>query len=196
MVFGGLMKPSDLLSDELDQIFCMLDILEVMHERLSQGKPVNLDDLKRIIQYFKIYANHAHNKKEETILFPELKRYSGFQSNDIINQLKSENSLAELYLTSLKHIIKDVKKGSIQAKEKLLTLLKKYLVLEKTHLHNEQIFVIPLCNQEIPEDKQQSLLNRFKEFDEKLFGHGMQHKFHKAFADVIANLQKSYYTKN
>ena len=48
------MKPSDFLSDELDQIFCMLDILEVMHERLSQGQDVNLDDLKRIIQYFKI----------------------------------------------------------------------------------------------------------------------------------------------
>ncbi|MBA95704.1 MAG: hypothetical protein CMP21_08310 [Rickettsiales bacterium] len=190
------MKPSDLLSDELDQILCMLDILEVMHERLSQGKPVNLDDLKRIIQYFKIFANRTHNKKEEKILFPALRRHSGVQSNDIINQLKSENSLAELYLTSLKHIIKDVKKGSFQAKEKMLTLLKKYLVLEKTHLHNEQIFVIPLCNQEIPEDKQEKILKEFQAYDEKLFGHGMQRKFHKAFGKVIKNLQKHYYTDN
>ena len=190
------MKPSDLLSDELDQIFCMLDILEVMYNRLAEGKDVNLDDLKKIIQFFKIYANHTHNKKEEQILFPEIKRYSGLKSRDIINQLKSENSLAELYLTSLRNILKDVKNGSIQAKEKMITLLKKYLVLEKSHLHNEQIFVIPICNQDIPEEKQDLLLTKLKEFDEKLYGHGMQKKFHDAFSDVISNLQKSYYPEN
>ena len=47
-----------------------------------------------------------------------------------------------------------------------------------------------------PEDKQETLLNDFKQYDEKLFGHGMQRKFHKAFHKVIANLQKSYYTDN
>ena len=78
----------------------------------------------------------------------------------------------------------------------MLTLLKKYLVLEKTHLHNEQIFVIPLCNQEIPEDKQEKILKEFQAYDEKLFGHGMQRKFHKAFGKVIKNLQKHYYTDN
>jgi len=53
------MKPSDFLSDELDQIFCMLDILEVMHERLSQGQDVNLDDLMNF---------HLINRNELTLL--------------------------------------------------------------------------------------------------------------------------------
>jgi len=36
-----------------------------MHDRLSRGEDINLNDLKRIIQFFKIFANRTHNKKEE-----------------------------------------------------------------------------------------------------------------------------------
>jgi len=190
------MKPSDLLSDELDQILCMLDILEVMHDRLARGEEINLHDLKRIIQFFKIFANRTHNKKEEKFLFPKLERHVKKQTYAIIDKLKSENSLAELYLTSLKNNLKEAEKGSLNAKNKLITLIKKYLVLEKTHLQNEQIFVIPLCNQEIPLEKQNQLLNEFQEYDEKLYGHGMQKKFHQAFRKAIDNLKQHYYTEN
>jgi hemerythrin-like domain-containing protein len=189
------MKLSDLLSDELDQILSMLDILEVMHDRLSRGEDINLNDLKRIIQFFKIFANRTHNKKEEKFLFPQLQRFSE-QSHAIIDKLKSENSLAELYLRSLRSNLKNVQAGCPHAKNKLITLIKKYLVLEKTHLQNEQIFVIPLCNQEIPKEKQDQLLTEFNTYDEHLYGHGMQQKFHQAFRQAIDNLKKHYYTDN
>ena len=147
------MKPAEFLSDELDQIFCMIDILEVMVGRLEQGKSVNLDDIKKLVHFFRVFTNQTHNKKEEEILFPEIKK-DNINNQQILDTMKSENSLAELYLNSLNNIIDDVKNGDGQAKNKMITLIKKYLILEKNHLQKEQIFVLPLCNQEIPKEKQ------------------------------------------
>ncbi|RAP27947.1 hypothetical protein DID78_05730 [Candidatus Marinamargulisbacteria bacterium SCGC AG-343-D04] len=194
---GGhlIMKPSHLLAEEIEQIYSMLDILEVMHEQLQNDQPVNLDDLSRIIHYFRVFVHICHNKKEQHIVFPELQK-SGISMNmGIIKDMQSENQLAEFYIFALKKILKDVKKGDKVAEKKLKTMISKYLNLEKNHIQKEQLFVLPLCNQEISEEKQEKITAEFKLSDEYEFGSGMHHKFHEAFAKKIKSMQQHYCKK-
>ena len=78
---------SHLLHEELEQIYIMLDILEIMHNKLEQNQKINLNDLKKIINYFKIFLHKSHHFKEETILFPELKNIIESPTKHIIEEL-------------------------------------------------------------------------------------------------------------
>lgn len=190
------MEPADLLAEELEQIYIMLDILEVMHARLQKGQTINIGDLKRIIHFFKVFAHKAHGKKEENIFFPLLKKYSQFQSSPIIEELMSENSLGEFYLETLKDAIEKYEKGDARAKDKMLGIMKKYLSLEKNHAQKEEIFFLPLCKREIPKQDYSSIFEAMKTHDNQQFGSNMHDKFHQAFAKVISKMKQHYFTSN
>ena len=196
MLGGELMEPSDLLSDELEQIYIMLDILEVMHDRLQKNLPINIHDLKKIVRFFNLFVHKVHNKKEEDIIFPLLKKYNDIQSSSIIKDIAAENSLGELYLEQIKKSISNYENGQIEAVDELKKNMKKYLNLEKSHVQKEELFVLPLCKKEIPQSEQSSILKAMSQHDDMDFGAGMHEKFHQAFEKVINKMKKEYYNQN
>jgi hemerythrin-like domain-containing protein len=190
------MVPSDMLSEEIEHIYCMLDILEVMHSKLLDNQDVNLDDLRKVINFFHNFAHKSHNKKEENVLIPELKKHNNVYDNSLFKEIIMENHLAEFYITILKKLLKDVGHGDDCARAKLITMLKKYLTLEKKHVQKEEIYILPLCKQMLSKSKYNRIMTEFKLVDEAEFGSGMYSKFHDAFSQVISSMQKQYYTKN
>lgn len=190
------MLPSDMLSDEIEQIYCMLDILEVMHSKLRADEDINLDDLRKVINFFHNFANKSHNKKESEVLIPELKKHSNSMDNALFSEILKENHLAEFYISILKRLIKDVSKGNEKAKARLIVMIKKYLDLEKKHIQKEQIYVLPLCKEKLSEQKYNRIMTEFRLVDESEFGSGMSSKFHTAFAQVISTMKAQYYTNN
>ena len=190
------MEPSDMLSEELEQIYCMLDILEVIYTRLRDKKEVNLDDLRRVINFFHVFAHRSHNQKEEHVIIPELKKMNNFHDNAVFKEMINESHLAEFYIVILKKLIKDFHHGDERVRMKLITMIKKYLILEKEHVQKEEIYILPLCKQKISKQRYSRIMTEFKLLDEFEFGSGMQGKFHDAFSKVITNLKKQYYRDN
>lgn len=190
------MLPSEMLSEEIEHIYCMLDILEVMYSRLLANDDVNFDDLRKAINFFHNFAHKSHNKKEENVLIPELKKLNNVYDNSLFKEIIMENHLAEFYITILKKLVKDVGHGDEKARAKLIIMLKKYITLEKRHVQKEEIYVLPLCNQKLAENKYNKIMTEFRLVDEAEFGSGMYSKFHDAFSKVISNLKNQYYTEN
>jgi Uncharacterized conserved protein len=108
--------------------------------------------------------------------------------------MSNENDLAALYLESLNETLENFRKGENGSKQKMLMYMQKYLNLEKQHIQKEQLFILPLCNQEI--EKQDKLLTQFRLCDEKEFGVGMQEKFHESFAKIIDSMKEHYFSEN
>ena len=190
------MLPSDMLSDEIEQIYCMLDVLEVMHKKLKANENVNLNDLRKVINFFHNFAHKSHNKKEEDVLIPELNKQSNSMDKQLFKDMVKENHLAEYYISILRELVKDVSAGDETAKLKLITMIKKYIDLEKKHVQKEQIYIIPLCKEKLSKKKYNRILTEFKLVDESEFGSGMHSKFHSAFSKVINSMKKQYYTQN
>ncbi len=190
------MRPSDMLSDELDQIFSMLDILQVIYERLRDNQEVNLQDLKKVINFFRVFVHLSHNKKEENILFPEIEKSQDLNQKNIVQELRMENELTEFYMTLLKKLLLDIERGNLSAKEQMMKMMKKYHDLEKSHIQKEQIFVLPLCQQELSDTQKEDVVKQFKLSDEAKFGSGMHDKFHDAFSSIIHSMKEQYYSEN
>jgi hemerythrin-like domain-containing protein len=190
------LKPSQILSEELDLISTMLDILTVMQQRMKNNEGVKHEDLKKIVNFIKIYVHECHNKKEKEVLFPELEKKHNAENESILKDIKNENKLTEFYISLLEKLIKEKESGQKSAEKKLITLMEKYIKLEKRHIQKEQFYVVPLCKQEIAEKNKEKLTNAFHECDDQTFGRGMHEKFHEAFDRIVHEMEKQYQATN
>ena len=107
----------------------------------------------------------------------------------------SENQLADFYISAMAKVLNDLMQGHADSESKMNTHIRKYLTLEKKHLHKEKLYVIPLCQQELSESKKSKVSTEFQMSDEVEFGEGMHDKFHKAYSKIVHELEKQY-TKN
>lgn len=64
--------PTETLRHEHCTILRMLGCLEVAMQRIRKGSPVEADDLRDMVRFFRDYADKGHHAKEEEHLFPAL----------------------------------------------------------------------------------------------------------------------------
>ena len=74
------MKCTELLTHEHKLILRALDVLDAMTESIEQSRPVDRLDIDKILDFMRWFADAHHQAKEETILFPALKRAASSQS--------------------------------------------------------------------------------------------------------------------
>src|SRR6516164_4550030 len=68
------MKCTELLIQDHKTILRALDILDQMADRVENHKVVEHDDVETILRFLRTFADEYHQGKEESALFPELRR--------------------------------------------------------------------------------------------------------------------------
>ena len=185
-------KASDILSDELEMIYLILDVLLGIQRKLMNRDDVPYTDIKQVIYFLRVFVENCHNKKEKSILFPELQKNAITISEGLLEQMRSEKELSGLYTVAMETIIKENKVLTAEARDKLIVLINKYLKLIREHIHKEQFYILPILQQELPEATQDKILEEFKLSDEEAFGYESNQKFHKSFSKVFSVLQEKY----
>jgi hemerythrin-like domain-containing protein len=65
---------SEDLINEHEGILEGLRILEKMVDLIRANKPFEINDLKEMINFFKLFTDKCHHGKEEGMLFPEMEK--------------------------------------------------------------------------------------------------------------------------
>jgi hemerythrin-like domain-containing protein len=63
------MKATEELKDEHKAIKVALSVLDNVSKRLKSGEKVYQEDLSRLLQFIKTFADTCHHGKEEDLLF-------------------------------------------------------------------------------------------------------------------------------
>ena len=72
---GSIMNyASEDLINEHEGILYGLHILEKMIEMIKNQVNISIDELKEMVNFFKLFADKCHHGKEETMLFPEMRK--------------------------------------------------------------------------------------------------------------------------
>src|SRR5204862_6817855 len=71
---GCVMKCTDLLMQDHKIILQCLNILDDMASRVQNEQPVEIEDAHAILRFLRVFADDHHQTKEESALFPELRR--------------------------------------------------------------------------------------------------------------------------
>jgi len=69
------MKCTDSLVEDHKVILRALDVLEEMSQRVESHQPLEHDDVEMILRFLHSFADDYHQGKEESALFPALRRF-------------------------------------------------------------------------------------------------------------------------
>lgn len=162
----------DLINEHTGILFG-LQILEEMVRRLNSGQQAEIDDLKSIISFFKLFADQCHHGKEEGLYFPSLEAAGVKNEGGPIGQMLMEHAIGRNYIALmgksidrqfLHHDFSEAATG--------------YIGLLRAHIEKENSVLFKMGDQLLEESEQARLLEAFEVFEEQVMGAGTHQHLH------------------
>lgn len=158
------MKPYGNLMVEHRLIERMAGIIE---KKLENGTAAEKEFLEKVIEFFTVYSDECHHKKEEDMLFYELKKRKISEEHaEILEKLEKEHSDGRKIIGELKKEKENLPSEGSKARiyELLSSMFGMYLGHIKTEDRN---FFIPVMSY-FSEKEQDSMAGKFAEFDKSV----------------------------
>ncbi len=171
------MNATDILVNEHRVITQMLNCLEKIIEQATAAGRLEEEPAKEAIDFFRIYADRCHQRKEENYLFP-LMQARGFSGNcGPLSVMQSEHELCRLHLDGTDGAIAFACRGDVNAMRSFVQNGQSYIRLVREHIRKEDRHSFPLANRVLEELDQQNLLVKFGKVDAEERAVGTHEKY-------------------
>lgn len=175
---------SEDLINEHQGILFGLKILEKMVLLLKENNRIEIDDIREIINFIKLFADKCHHGKEEGILFPAMEEFGIPKTNGPIGQMLLEHTEGRKYVAQMND---EIQKKEFD-KNKFAQAATNYISLLRNHINKENNVLFPLGDKKIPLDRQTKILELFEAFEENVMGAGTHEKLH----ELLHNFEAKY----
>lgn len=174
---------SEDLIKEHDGILFGLQVLEEMAHLISDHRPVDVDDLREMVDFLKLFADKCHHGKEEGLYFPSLERAGIQNEGGPIGQLLLEHTEGRKHIAHMK----EATDGVLQA-EDYAKAATSYVHLMRGHIEKENLVLFVMGDKVLTAAEQMRLLEDFEVFEEQVMGAGTHHKLHR----MLDQFEKKY----
>src|SRR5208282_4084864 len=128
------MNATEILVNEHRVITQMLNCLEKIIEQATAAERLEEEPAREAIDFFRTFAEHCHQRKEENYLFP-LIQARGFSGNcGPLSVMQCEHELGRLHLDGMDGAIELASKGDINALHRFVQHGRSYIRLEREHM--------------------------------------------------------------
>jgi hemerythrin-like domain-containing protein len=176
------MKPTEVLKNEHRVIERMLSVLERAMER-----ELNVEDLERMIDFFKNFADKCHHGKEEDMLFPEMEKAGVPREVGPIGVMLMEHTQGRNFIKGMVEAISEIRDGR-DSRDKFIENAKNYISLLREHIQKEDNILFNIAEVHLDEKTQKNLSERFEKFERERIGEGVHERYHK----LVEELEKIY----
>lgn len=154
-------KPTQILSDEHQNILKVINALLKEGDLLQQNKDLDKSFFAKAVDFIRNYADKFHHAKEEDILFKELGKDSVQMHCNPIDQMLYEHDLGRNFV---KGLVDALEKDD---KLKVIENARGYALLLQDHIFKEDNILYPMADQALSQSDQESIGERFKQVEEK-----------------------------
>lgn len=173
----------DLVEEHLS-ISLGLDILEKMVSEIRLCGTSDTKDAADLSNFFRVFVDKCHHKKEEDYLFPAMERAGIPNRGGPIAQMLSEHREGREYVSLMAASIQ----GHTLQSDKFAQAAEGYVALMRAHIREEDTVLFPEGNKMLPLDIQKHLLEQFDLFEEEVMGEGVHEKLH----ETLHRLETKY----
>jgi hemerythrin-like domain-containing protein len=171
------MNATDILVNEHRVITQMLDCLEKIIEQASAAGRLEEGPAGEAIDFFRIYADRCHRRKEEAHLFP-LMQARGLSGNcGPLPVIQSEHELSRIRLDETDEAIERASEGDVKALRSFVQHGQSFIRLVRAHMRKEDRHSFPMANRMLTELDQQNLLTKFEQVDAEERAVGTHEKY-------------------
>ncbi|WMJ82204.1 hemerythrin domain-containing protein [Clostridium sp. MB40-C1] len=172
------MNAIELMVYEHGNIKKMLEVLRKYCFKILKGEEVEYNDLYKIIDFVRNYADKHHHGKEEQLLFNKMVDELGNLGEKLVKHgMLVEHDLGRLYIGNLEEAVKKVQQGDEEAKLDLIGNAIGYIDLLNRHIQKEDDVVYKFAERNLKKDILNKLDEECVDFERKAKEQQIQEKY-------------------
>lgn len=174
---------------EHENIRRMLKVARNFSYRLMKDENYDMDDLPRIIDFIRNYADKHHHGKEEDILFETMsKELERLANSGAITGMYIEHDNGRLYMNNLEKGMEDFKLGNDEARLDIIANLISYGDLLDRHIEKENTAIYKFAENQLSDEAKKYVEDQAMAIEEKASLQGLQEKYNK----ILEKLEGKY----
>jgi len=156
------MKATDILRVEHENILQVINFLQNIYLKYREGKIIDYNQLKMVLNFFRVYADLNHHEKEERLLFPQMLA-AGFPSNNSpISVMLNEHELGRSLVGNMEKAL-DYKGEN---RDLFFQNAMEYCLFLQQHISKENMILFQLADSILDNTQQHDMLEKFKKITE------------------------------
>jgi len=151
------MKCTDLLIQDHKTILRALSVLEAMASHVETDQPVDGEDVETILRFLRVFADDHHQTKEESALFPELRR-SCIAGEPSVRHMLFEHDQERSLVEALEDAMR-TKKGA-----QFVQFAHRFVALIRNHVYKEDYILFPIVERNLSPEQDEKVVAEFEKF--------------------------------
>lgn len=180
------MKATADLKNDHESILIMLKIMTAIGKLIRSEKEVNTDQIEKIIEFLRTFADKSHHGKEEDILFPAMEKAGVPNDGGPIGMMLSDHTEGRSYIAG---IAKSLDRYKISADDESLmgiaTFMDNYAELLSQHIEKENEILFMIADSVLSEKEQDDLYKQFEKIEEERIGELKFVEYHEFLQEMM-----------
>ncbi|MDP4267783.1 MAG: hemerythrin domain-containing protein [Bacteroidota bacterium] len=172
------MKATEQLKAEHEGIKLILKVMERISNKLEMEKNFLPNDLKRIIEFMKLFVYKCHHSKEEKILFPALEKAGIKNVDGPIEIILNEHPISKLLLSNLEMSLNKFIDRESGSEELVIKEIRNFICLMNNHINKENEILFLMAKKALSNERQEELYFKLEEYEERTVDSCKIEEFH------------------
>lgn len=184
-----MLESIKIMVHEHENIRRMLKVARNLSYRVLTNGDYDIDDLPKIIDFVRNYADKHHHGKEEDILFETMsKEIERLAKSGAITGMYIEHDNGRLYMTNLEKAIEELRSGKDAARLDVIANLICYADLLDRHIEKENTAMYRFAETSLSDGAKKYVEEESKIIEDKATEHGVQDKY----IELLKDLETKY----
>jgi len=172
-----IMHPSETMKEEHQVILKVLSAVEKFDRYVAAAGNFPGDQVERVLEFARMYADRFHHCKEEDCLFPVLERRGMVREKGPIGTLLHDHQRARKMIASIGEILPHALEGNGEAQKIVMNILMHYVDHLRHHIKKEDADVFAQGDGLLTADDQLKLEKDFVAAENADLGAGAGEKY-------------------
>lgn len=183
------MESIRIMVEEHENIRRMLKVARnISYEVMTEGD-FNIDDIPKIIDFIRVYADQHHHGKEEDILFETMnKKLDKLAKSGALTGMYIEHDLGRLYMGNLEDAVGKFREGKDDARLDIIANLITYADLLERHIEKENTAMYRFAEEMLSDDSKSYIEDECEKVEGQARAEGLQDKY----IAILEELEKRY----
>lgn len=183
------MESIRIMVEEHENIRRMLKVSRNLCYRVLTNESYDIDDISKVIDFVRIYADKHHHGKEEDILFETMsKELERLANSGAITGMYIEHDNGRLYMANLEKGLNELKAGNDEARLDVIANLICYADLLDRHIEKENTAMYKFAETQLSDESKKYVEEEALAIEDQATKDGVQDKY----VNLLEELEGKY----
>lgn len=179
------MKPTETLKHEHQIVLAVLCGAEREAQEIQSTGEVDVEKMRDILEFFRVFVDKCHHGKEERLLFPRLEERGMSAEVGPISVMLREHMEGRNEVAAMADALERHQEGDASAADGLAYHLLAYVELLHDHITKEDNVLFEMADEALSEEDDRELSAAFNELEVEEVGAGVHETFHRFAHGIV-----------